>query len=159
MWGSTVDSLLHLKDKLQLTQLCQDLFKRLARLEKTTTMVEFIRVLHGVSFSQEELYMLNSPLLKQLYELRAIKPHGCFLAYSSREGHLEAVKFLIERKVKIANSSLHYASVNGHTEIVKLLLSHGPPMRILDALRCARAKGHIDTVQVLLDYINHSHDY
>ena len=85
------------------------------------------------------------------------------LIYSSAQGHLEFVKFLIYHGTNI-NATDYYqqtalicAAHRGHLAVVKFLVEHGATIEASDheqqtALIHAASKGHLAIVQLLLDY-------
>ena len=77
------------------------------------------------------------------------------LHVSSAKGHVNFVKFLIQKNVSFLKinavnlTALHLAAENGHLEVVELLFKHGAPVDQL-ALHHAAANGHVRTVEFLL---------
>ena len=77
-------------------------------------------------------------------------------------GHLEALKFLIERKAKInvvnrdKNTPLHWACYKGHTEIAKYLIEHGAETHLKNSgedtpLTSSIENGHTETALYLIE--------
>jgi uncharacterized protein len=83
------------------------------------------------------------------------------LMHASALGHIDIVKFLIEKGADInaKNSwagwnALIYSSMNGKTETVKYLIEKGADVNTKDnegktALMYASARGHMETVSIL----------
>jgi len=78
------------------------------------------------------------------------------------EGHLDAVRLLVDRganiyaRTFIGATPLMYAALGGHNEIVKFLISKGADVNTQNnkggtALNLAAVKGHSDTVKLLLN--------
>jgi ankyrin repeat protein len=91
------------------------------------------------------------------------KEHSTPLVWAAREGHVAAVKQLIDKGADIETHSgdsktpLVCAIDNGHLEVVKLLLDTNADIEARDSygatpLHCAASHGHEEVVRLLLDY-------
>ncbi len=79
------------------------------------------------------------------------------LSYACDRGHVEVVRFLIERGANVNRADTFYqstpltwAAFNGHSEVVKLLLEHGA-LGANDVLTLAVSQGDADLVQAVID--------
>lgn len=183
IWGGLIDAMLDTKggiDSLDEGHSLLSLYKRLQRIEQTTTLDKLALALEEVKFTTDDQNRLNSPLLDQLLSAK------CDIGFAAGNGYTELVKFLIKRgaDVHVENDlALSLASENGHTDTVRVLLDYGADIHadhdypifaasengytdivklLLDrgadlhgendrALEFAAMNGHIDTVRVLLD--------
>lgn len=76
------------------------------------------------------------------------------LRMAAREGHADIVALLLHKKANLHakdGSSLLIACVRGHTEIVRVLLENKANLD-QRALKSASKFGHVETVQLLLDW-------
>ncbi|BCS82768.1 putative ankyrin repeat protein [Cotonvirus japonicus] len=78
------------------------------------------------------------------------------LNLSCRFGHLEVVKFLVERGADIQecnNCAVQWASRKGHLEVVKLLVEKGADIQECNncAVQWASRRGHLEVVKFLVD--------
>lgn len=76
---------------------------------------------------------------------------------ASKHGHLEIVKYLVEKGVDIHDDTealLFYAADNGHLEIVKYLVEKGADIHVYEdeAFRWASRNGYYDIVKYLVEY-------
>jgi ankyrin repeat protein len=78
------------------------------------------------------------------------------LEYASKEGHVEVVRWLLDRGAVIGGSALNDASKGGHTPVVQLLLERGAnPGDVKNGstpLMRATENRHLETVRCLLDH-------
>ena len=77
------------------------------------------------------------------------------LLYSSHNGYLEIVKFLVENRANIHaddDDALRLASGVGHLEVVKYLVEHGANIHAEndEALRMSSRFGHLEVVKYLV---------
>ena len=76
------------------------------------------------------------------------------LKWASSNGHLEVVKFLVEKGANVHaddNYALGWASENGHLDVVKFLVEKGADVNADNncALRWASKNGHLDMVNYI----------
>ena len=80
------------------------------------------------------------------------------LRYAANNGHLEVVKYLIDKGADVrawSDYALRLAANNGHLEVVKYLIDKGADVRALNdyALRYAAFNGHLEVVKYLKSII------
>ena len=76
--------------------------------------------------------------------------------YASENGHLEVVKYLVEKDSDFQvgdNHAVRFASRNGHLEVVKYLVENGADFRADDnySIRCASLCGRLEVVKYLVE--------
>ena len=81
----------------------------------------------------------------------------CILQYTSKYGHLEMVKYLVEEcgvNARADNDfAVRWASENGHLEVVKYLVEKcGAPVNNDYAVRWASAGDHFEVVKYLIEH-------
>jgi ankyrin repeat protein len=109
------------------------------------------------------LLLFNGALGKELFSKEYFFD-CCYtdLHFASEHGHLENVKFLVEKGADISakdgdeKTALHLASENGHFNPAQCLLENGADSKVKSkfektALHLAAEKGHFETVQILLE--------
>jgi ankyrin repeat protein len=85
------------------------------------------------------------------------------LHLSSREGHVDIVRFLVEHGAntsaqdQLGQTPLHVASWNGHLDIARILVEHGANASAQDLrgstpLYSASANGHLDIARFLVEH-------
>ena len=79
------------------------------------------------------------------------------LIWASENGHLEVVKYLVEKRgadvITNNDGAVQWASENGHLEVVKYLINHGADARSSNnyAVRNASVNGHLEVVKYLVE--------
>lgn len=140
-----------------------------AAAENRRSVVEFLRK-HGAAYD-----IHSAAAVGDLNELKRYasnggdvsvrdKPYGrSLLWWASKNGHLEVVGWLLDRKVDMeargpnGETSLHAAAMSGHHEVVALLLDKGADIQAYSegmegtALHFACLHGRLKTVELLLD--------
>lgn len=86
--------------------------------------------------------------------INVIDWRGCALPAAIKNGHVDIVKFLLERGAN-TGVAINVASTVGSVEMVQILLNHGASVGDIDyesktPLHCACEWGHIDVVKELL---------
>jgi len=111
----------------------------------------------------ETKFRANKIILKNKYLLSDVEMHKKFnlnirasLCWASKNGHLEVVKFLVEKGANV-HTNIDYphclASENGHLEVVKFLVEKGADIHANDdyALQLASGNGHLEVVKFLVE--------
>ena len=78
------------------------------------------------------------------------------LRWSSSNGHIEIVKFLVEKGANIHaddDYALRWSSFCGHNDVVKFLIEKGANIHADDddALKWSSGNGHIEVVKILIE--------
>jgi hypothetical protein len=103
--------------------------------------------------SKIHYYAINGMMRLTKYELSKNKAEiGNGLDGASRGGHLELVKYLVDKcKQEEINSGLLCACIGGNVEIVKLLMAKGGEYNLHVLFGIARKLKHIEIMKLLTD--------
>lgn len=114
------------------------------------------------AIKQDDLNQVKQLLDKNNEILNTMTPFGTWLHMAAKKGHLEIVKFLIEKGIDIDArggtfdaSALNQAAGAGHLEIVEYLINAGAELDVSLAKRNplfgAIYGGHLEVVKFLIE--------
>ena len=114
----------------------------------------------------ENKYRANMIILGKRYELANVETikmlieaganRDCALRYIAEKGHLEVVKYLIEKGADVHtknDSALRTSAEKGHLEVVKYLIEKGADIHAVNdsALHFSVLYGHLEVVKYLIE--------
>ena len=88
----------------------------------------------------------------------SLRMHNTALHMSAYKGHVEIVKYLLEKganpnvRQESGVTPLAFAAIGGHTEVMEILIAHGANPNLSVVMELAARGGHVEAVKILLEH-------